>query len=152
MMMLCTRCRKRPATVFVSQSADSKDMKGYCFVCAKELGIQPVNDLMDNMMDTLKRTTGMTEEEFQEATEQMTQLMRMDAQEEEEGEADFSPGGAATLPAEKGNTCLPCSPCNIRSSFRQQYSLCPAPARRAADPLLRKPCCVHYTTQALAFH
>ena len=100
MMMLCTRCRKRPATVFVSQSADSKDMKGYCFVCAKELGIQPVNDLMDNMMDTLKRTTGMTEEEFQEATEQMTQLMRMDAQEEEEGEADFSPGGAATLPAE----------------------------------------------------
>ena len=98
-MMLCTRCHKRPATVFVSQSTDSKDMKGYCFVCAKELGIKPVNDLMDNMMDTLKRTTGMTEEEFQEATEQMTQMMRMDAQEEgEEVEDDFSPGGAATLP------------------------------------------------------
>ena len=70
MMMLCTRCHKRPATVFVSQTADSKDIKGYCFVCAKELGIKPVNDLMDNMIDTLKRQTGMTEEEFQEATEQ----------------------------------------------------------------------------------
>ena len=99
MMMLCTRCRKRPATVFVSQSTDSKDMKGYCFVCAKELGIQPVNDLMNNMMDTLKRHTGMTEEEFQEATEQMTQMMQMDALENdgEEDEEDFSPGGAATL-------------------------------------------------------
>ncbi len=81
MMMLCTRCHKRPATVFVSQTADSKDIKGYCFVCAKELGIKPVNDLMDNMIDTLKRQTGMTEEEFQEATEQMTQMMQMDAQE-----------------------------------------------------------------------
>ena len=54
MMMLCTRCHKRPATVFVSQTADSKDIKGYCFVCAKELGIKPVNDLMDNMIDTLQ--------------------------------------------------------------------------------------------------
>ncbi len=100
MMMLCTRCHKRPATVFVSQTADSKDMKGYCFVCAKELGIKPVNDLMDNMLDTLKRQTGMTEEEFQEATEQMTQMMQMDAQEAQEEEAAglFSPGGAATLP------------------------------------------------------
>ncbi len=101
MMMLCTRCHKRPATVFVSQSADSKDIKGYCFVCAKDLGIQPVNDLMDNMMNTLKQQTGMTEEEFQEATEQMTQMMRMDAQEAGEDEDDiFSPGGAATLPTD----------------------------------------------------
>ena len=99
MMMLCTRCHKRPATVFVSQTADSKDIKGYCFVCAKELGIKPVNDLMDNMIDTLKRQTGMTEEEFQEATEQMTQMMQMDAQEAgEEAAGLFSPGGAATLP------------------------------------------------------
>ncbi|MEY8311089.1 ATP-dependent Clp protease ATP-binding subunit [Oscillospiraceae bacterium 42-9] len=97
--MLCTRCHKRPATVFVSQTADSKDIKGYCFVCAKELGIKPVNDLMDNMIDTLKRQTGMTEEEFQEATEQMTQMMQMDAQEAgEEAAGLFSPGGAATLP------------------------------------------------------
>ena len=41
----------------------------------------------------------MTEEEFQEATEQMTQMMQMDAQEAgEEAAGLFSPGGAATLP------------------------------------------------------
>ncbi|MCI9552745.1 MAG: ATP-dependent Clp protease ATP-binding subunit, partial [Acutalibacter sp.] len=105
MMMLCTRCHKRPATVFVSQSATGKDIKGYCFVCAKELGIKPVNDIMDNMMNTLKQQTGMTEEEFQEATEQMTQMMRLDAQEsgeddDEDEEEGFSLGGAATLPTD----------------------------------------------------
>ncbi|WP_322199235.1 ATP-dependent Clp protease ATP-binding subunit [Acutalibacter intestini] len=101
--MLCTRCHKRPATVFVSQSATGKDIKGYCFVCAKELGIKPVNDIMDNMMNTLKQQTGMTEEEFQEATEQMTQMMRLDAQEsgeDEDEEEGFSLGGAATLPTD----------------------------------------------------
>ncbi len=104
MMMLCTRCHKRPATVFVSQSSDSRDAKGYCFVCAKELGIKQVNDLMDNMMNTLKEQTGITEEEFQEATEQMAQMMKMDAEEAggdpDGGEDDFSLGGAATLPAD----------------------------------------------------
>ena len=103
-MMLCTRCHKRPATVFVSQSSDSRDAKGYCFVCAKELGIKQVNDLMDNMMNTLKEQTGITEEEFQEATEQMAQMMKMDAEEAggdpDGGEDDFSLGGAATLPAD----------------------------------------------------
>ncbi len=102
-MMLCTRCHKRPATVFVSQSATGKDIKGYCFVCAKELGIKPMNDIMDNMMNTLKQQTGMTEEEFQEATEQMTQMMRLDAQEsgeDEDEEEGFSLGGAATLPTD----------------------------------------------------
>ena len=104
MMMVCTRCHKRPATVFVSQSSDSRDAKGYCFVCAKELGIKQVNDLMDNMMNTLKEQTGITEEEFQEATEQMAQMMKMDAEEAggdpDGGEDDFSLGGAATLPAD----------------------------------------------------
>ncbi len=102
MTMLCTRCHKRPATVFISHSNNAKEMKGYCITCAKELGLQPVSDLMDNMMDALKRQTGLTDEELQEATEQMTQMMRMDAQEagEEGWEDDFSPGGAATLPTE----------------------------------------------------
>ena len=52
-MMMCVRCHKRPATVFVSQSRDSKQIQGYCFVCARELGIQPVNDMMDNMLNSL---------------------------------------------------------------------------------------------------
>ena len=45
--MLCTRCGKRPAVVFVSNN-NSKDAPtaGYCLTCAKELGIKPVEDLI----------------------------------------------------------------------------------------------------------
>ena len=42
-MMMCTRCKKRPAVVFISQlnvkDPDSKKNQGLCLVCAKELGI-----------------------------------------------------------------------------------------------------------------
>ena len=40
--MLCTRCGKRPAVVFVTNN-NSKDAPtvGYCLSCAKELGIKP---------------------------------------------------------------------------------------------------------------
>ncbi len=104
-MMMCTRCHKRPATVFVSQAVDSKEIKGYCFVCAKELGIQPVNDFMNNMMSSLKEQTGMTEEEFAEATEEMAKMLGM-AEDKDDGVDNgdmsslFTPGGAHTMPPE----------------------------------------------------
>ena len=46
--MLCSKCNKRPAVVFVSNSADGQS-KGYCLTCAKELGIKPVEDLINKM-------------------------------------------------------------------------------------------------------
>ena len=46
-MMMCSRCHKRPAVVFLSSTADQSASQGLCLVCAKELGIKPVNDLME---------------------------------------------------------------------------------------------------------
>ena len=46
-MLLCTRCKKRPAVVFVSNGLNGQDPQGLCLVCAKELGIKPVNDIME---------------------------------------------------------------------------------------------------------
>ena len=88
--MLCTRCHKRPAVVFISQSMNSSESQGLCLVCARELGIKPVNDLMDKM--------GITEEQMEQMEEELSGLMNP-----EEGEADgedgaFTPGGAATFP------------------------------------------------------
>ena len=48
-MLMCSRCHKRPAVVFISQSMDTANSQGLCLVCAKELGIKPVNDLMEKM-------------------------------------------------------------------------------------------------------
>lgn len=66
-MMMCTRCKKRPAVVFVSPSTDMNATQGYCLVCAKELGIKPVNDIMEKM--------GITEEQLEAMTESMNDLM-----------------------------------------------------------------------------
>ena len=84
-MLLCTRCKKRPAVVFVSNGINGQDPQGLCLVCAKELGIKPVNDIMEKM--------GITDEELEAATAQMTQLMNLD---DDDGGADdlFTPGGA----------------------------------------------------------
>ncbi|MBO5252471.1 MAG: ATP-dependent Clp protease ATP-binding subunit, partial [Clostridia bacterium] len=84
-MMMCTRCKKRPAVVFVSPSTDMNATQGYCLVCAKEIGIKPVNDIMEKM--------GITEEQLEAMTDSMTSLMNME-------DGDFEPGGAVPFPAE----------------------------------------------------
>ena len=45
--MLCVKCKKRPAVVFIQRMQDGKPtQEGYCLTCAKEMHIQPVDDLM----------------------------------------------------------------------------------------------------------
>ena len=78
-MLMCTRCKKRPAVVFVSNSLDGNP-QGLCLVCAKELGIKPVNDIMQKM--------GITDEDLEAATEQMTELMNINLPEDEDDEDD----------------------------------------------------------------
>ena len=55
-MLLCTRCKKRPAVVFVSNGMDSQNPQGLCLVCAKELGIKPIDDMMKKMDGTERKT------------------------------------------------------------------------------------------------
>ena len=94
-MMMCTRCKKRPAVVFVS---DAQQSQGYCLVCAKELGIKPVNDLMEKM--------GITEEMMESMESELSGLMSMDGammptddDDDENGDENgFTQGGAATFP------------------------------------------------------
>lgn len=50
--MMCSRCKKRPAMVFIStnnDTADGSSPQGLCVNCAKELGIKPVDKLMSSM-------------------------------------------------------------------------------------------------------
>ena len=49
-MKLCSRCKKRPAVVFVANAADTNsEPDGLCLVCAKELGIKPIDDMLKKM-------------------------------------------------------------------------------------------------------
>lgn len=87
-MMLCSRCKKRPAVIFISRMEGEKSTNdGLCITCAKELGIKPVDDLLEKF--------GIGEEELEQMDEQFGELMNMEG---EDGEEGFMPGGAATFP------------------------------------------------------
>ena len=84
-MMMCSRCKKRPAVVFISQmnmkDPSAKKNEGLCLVCAKELGISQVDDYMKQM--------GITEEEVQAMSDQLMDIT--------DGN-DFEMGGSGTMP------------------------------------------------------
>ena len=49
-LQVCARCKKRPAMVFITRLEKDKSInEGLCLVCAQELGIKPVNDMLAKM-------------------------------------------------------------------------------------------------------
>ena len=49
-LQVCARCQKRPAMVFITRLEKDKSInEGLCLVCAQELGIKPVNDMLSRM-------------------------------------------------------------------------------------------------------
>lgn len=70
-MMLCARCNKRMAVVFVSKYEDNKTVnEGYCLKCAKELGIHQGDQIIKNMGISDEDIDNMSEE-FDSMVDQM---------------------------------------------------------------------------------
>ncbi len=98
-MMMCERCKKRPAVVFItSVQGEQKHNEGLCLKCAKEINIPQVSEYikqlgineedLENEMDMLFGS-----EEFQSLFD------TPDADEEDEEEVDgFKSGGAGIMP------------------------------------------------------
>ena len=73
--MLCSRCKKRPAVIFVTKIENNETVnEGLCIKCAKELNIKPISQMIDQM--------GISEEELDDMCDQMSSMM--------EGGDDFS--------------------------------------------------------------
>jgi len=84
MAMMCSRCGKRPAVIFISRpDNDNNKPEGLCLTCAKELNIGPVKQLMEQM--------GITDDDLEAAQDQLAQLMS-------DNDGDFELGGAQPLP------------------------------------------------------
>ena len=48
-MTLCAKCKKNPAVFFITKMENGKTTsEGLCLSCAKELGIAPINQMIDN--------------------------------------------------------------------------------------------------------
>jgi ATP-dependent Clp protease ATP-binding subunit ClpC len=95
MSMLCSRCKKRVAVVFMTRMENGKTInEGLCLQCAKELGIGPVNELMEKM--------GITDDEIENMNDQLMGMMDEDGEEidldSDSDDSDFVPGGAQTFP------------------------------------------------------
>ncbi len=88
--MVCSRCKKRPAVVFIARTEGDKTINdGYCLRCAKELNIGPVNDMLKKF--------GISEDDLDSMDEQLGAVMgEMEGMLGEDG--SFDPGGAATFP------------------------------------------------------
>ncbi len=87
--MLCSRCKRRPAVVFISKiEGEKKTNEGLCLVCAKELGIPQVNDIINKM--------GISDDDLEEMSEQLGEMMGSQDEETADG---ASAGGSATFPA-----------------------------------------------------
>ena len=93
-MLMCSKCGKRPAVVFISQMGahDHNEGgnglgKGLCIVCAKEAGIPQVDEYIKRM--------GISDEDLEEMANATSDLF-------DEGES-FENGGSSTLPELFGN-------------------------------------------------
>ncbi len=92
-MVMCCRCKQRPAVVFVSQSMNGQDSVGYCIKCAKELNIGPVKSMMDRM--------GITDDQLDEMSDEMSNIFE-DIENGDESALDaFFPGGTQSLPIQQ---------------------------------------------------
>ena len=88
--MLCSRCKKRQAVVFIStiQGNDKRD-EGLCLICAKELGVPQVNDYLEKM--------GISDEDLEESYKMIFGDVDEESDTDSGADDDFTPGGAGTM-------------------------------------------------------
>ncbi|MBR0485668.1 MAG: ATP-dependent Clp protease ATP-binding subunit [Oscillospiraceae bacterium] len=70
-MVLCSKCKKRPAVVFISalRGEESKN-EGYCLVCARDLNIPQVSDYL--------KSHYINEDDLEEFSDRMMEMMQED--------------------------------------------------------------------------
>ncbi|MBR2977198.1 MAG: ATP-dependent Clp protease ATP-binding subunit [Oscillospiraceae bacterium] len=99
---LCTKCNKNVAVIFITriENGTTKN-EGLCLKCAKELGIQPVDDMMKKM--------GISDDDLENLTAEMSDMMsngglmgmltgNAEQSEEEGDESEETDSQTATFP------------------------------------------------------
>ena len=99
--MICVKCKKRTAVVFVQRYEDGKNVQeGYCLSCARALHIKPVDDLMNQF--------GMSDKDLENMEERMNSFLQeaadsgaltpMNDEDDVNDAEDFVPGGSPVFP------------------------------------------------------
>lgn len=103
-MNLCSRCKKNPAVVFIAKMEGNNTVQeGLCLQCARELGIAPLNQMMEKL--------GINDDDIEMLNGEMSEFMN-NLENSEDGEGfggifgndedgeGFEEGGAAIAPVE----------------------------------------------------
>ncbi len=87
---LCSRCKKNVAVIFITKIENGQSTnEGLCLKCAKDLGIKQVDDIVRQM--------GISDEDLENMTTEMSSMMGLQQGEAEEDEDDMS-SQTATFP------------------------------------------------------
>ncbi len=74
---LCSKCKKNVAVIFITKIENGATTnEGLCLKCAKELGIKQVDDIVRQM--------GMSDEDLENMTNEMTSIMGLPQEEEDD--------------------------------------------------------------------
>lgn len=79
-MIMCSKCKKRPAVVFISSMPDNKN-RGLCLACAQEENIPQISEYLNNL--------GVSKEEIENISDQMMNMLDGDS---------FEMGGSGIIP------------------------------------------------------
>ncbi len=91
-MTMCSRCHKRVAVVFMTKIENGETkQEGICIKCARELGIKPVNDMINKM--------GLSDDDIEKMSSEIENLMEGDGG----NMIENIMGGLGGLPAEGGD-------------------------------------------------
>ena len=102
-IQMCSRCHKRVAVVFMTriENGESKQ-EGLCLVCAKSLGIKPVNDMLEKM--------GITTEDIDRMSGDIENMLESMLPENVGEETEDGGAPAINLPSFFQNMGLPVRP------------------------------------------
>ncbi len=116
-MIMCSRCKKRPAAVFISSlQGEERKNEGICLKCARELGMPQIDDYLkqmgisgedfDNAYDAVFGENGMLDAEMlgelenlpDNFGEQLSGGDEADCDDADDSDSLFEHGGASTMP------------------------------------------------------
>ena len=122
----CSRCHIRPAIIFVQKNEGGKiTSEGFCIKCAQELGIKPIDDIINQM--------NMSQEDIDALSEGMSGLMPIaqdDDGDDENGRApsidlgSFFGGKNSPVQEETGDTKAEKKQKRRGTSYLQDFCIC----------------------------
>ena len=112
-VQMCSRCHKRVAVVFMTRidNGESKQ-EGLCLVCAKSLGIKPVNDMLEKM--------GITEEDIDRMSGDIENVLESMLPENVGEETEDGGAPAINLPSFFQNMGIPFRPAGKRGKGEEK--------------------------------